>query len=108
VLVAPDHTDGRLDWYSFDLAPDASLGASQDPAAQEIVRTVIPTPASYRGKPAPRWWTFEDAWTDFGSVTAGADDLARMLLVEFALVFGNDFFCIPVDLDLGSLCASAP
>src|ERR1700720_4390374 len=46
---------------------------------------------------------FEDAQVDFGSVEAGPTDLARMLLVEFALVCGNDWSVIPVELDVGSL-----
>jgi hypothetical protein len=53
--------------------------------------------------PAARFWEFEDAHVDFGSVDAGPTDLARMLLVEFALTYGNDWFVIPVELDVGSL-----
>ena len=51
-----------------------------------------------------RFWEFEDAQVAFGSVDAGPTDLARMLLVEFALVYGNDWFVIPIELDVGSLC----
>jgi hypothetical protein len=54
--------------------------------------------------PAARFWEFEDAQVDFGSVDAGPTDLARMLLVEFAIAYGNDWFVIPVELDVGSLC----
>ena len=54
--------------------------------------------------PAMRFWEFEDAQVDFGSVDAGPTDLARMLLVEFALTYGNDWFVIPIELDVGSLC----
>ena len=53
--------------------------------------------------PAARYWEFEDAQVDFGSVDAGPTDLLRMLLVEFALAYGNDWFVIPVELDVGSL-----
>jgi hypothetical protein len=51
-----------------------------------------------------RFWEFEDAQVDFGSVDAGPVDLVRMLLVEFALTYGNDWFVIPIELDVGSLC----
>ena len=27
-----------------------------------------------------------------------------MLLVEFAITYGNDWFVMPIDLDVGSLC----
>ena len=53
--------------------------------------------------PAARFWEFEDAQVDFGSVDAGPTDLARMLLVEFALAYGNDWFVIPIELEVGSL-----
>ena len=51
--------------------------------------------------PSPRFWEFEDAQVDFGSVDAGPTDLARMLLVEFALAYGNDWFVLPIELDVG-------
>ena len=54
--------------------------------------------------PAPRWWEFEDAAVDFGSVDLELTDLARMLMVEFAVTYGNDWLVIPVDLPAGSLC----
>jgi hypothetical protein len=54
--------------------------------------------------PQPRFWEFEDEITNLGAVEAAADDLGRMLLIEFALVYGNDHFVIPVDLEVGSVC----
>ena len=50
-----------------------------------------------------RFWEFEDAQVDFGSLDCGPTDLARMLLVEFALAYGKDWFVIPIELDVGSL-----
>jgi hypothetical protein len=54
--------------------------------------------------PVPRWWEFEDARVDLGAVEAAPIDLARLLLIEFALLYANDFFVIPVELDVGSVC----
>jgi hypothetical protein len=104
VLTAAQYANGHLDWYSFDVHPTATLGAGADSLPTKIVRTVIPAPVRYRGMPQPRFWEFEDEVTNFGAVEAAADDLGRMLLMEFALVYGNDFFVIPVDLGIGSLC----
>jgi hypothetical protein len=75
----------RLDWYDFDANPEVTLGGAGDAAATRITQTVIPAPATFRGMPAVRFWEFEDARVDFGSVDAGPTDFIRMLLVEFAL-----------------------
>ena len=82
---------------------EVTLGAATDNAVTEVTGTAIPAPVSFRGMPAARFWEFEDAQVDFGSVDAGPTDLARMLLVEFALAYGNDWFVIPIELEVGSL-----
>ena len=103
VLTAPEYYEGRLDWYAFDSNPEVSLGAVNDPPPTEVVCTTIPARPSFRGMPALRFWEFEDAQVDLGSVDAGPTDLARMLLVEFALAYGNDWFVLPVELNVGAL-----
>jgi hypothetical protein len=103
-LVAREYIDGQLDWYAFDSAAGPALGAAADPAPQSVVRTTLPAGVSFRGMPAQRWWEFEDAQVDFGGVDAGPEDLARMLLIEFAASYGNDWFVIPIELETGSLC----
>ena len=104
VLTATEYSEGHLDWYAFDLNSEVTLGGAQDNAITETSRKVIPAPVSFRGMPAARFWEFEDARVDFGSVDAGPTDLARMLLVEFAIDYGNDWFVIPVELEVGTLC----
>ncbi|MFN8473512.1 MAG: hypothetical protein U0822_15080 [Anaerolineae bacterium] len=102
ILTAQEYTEGRLDWYDFDVNAEVTLGAAADTPATPIARAVMPAPVTFRGAPAMRFWEFEDAQVAFGSVDAGPTDLARMLLVEFALTYGNDWFVIPVDLAVGS------
>jgi hypothetical protein len=64
----------------------------------------MPTPASYRGMPAARFWEFEQGDVDYGALETGREDLTRLLLTEFALIYGNDFFVLPLDLQIGALC----
>jgi hypothetical protein len=104
VLTAREYYSGRTDWHDFDLNPGASLRADLDPSGAVMTQTIVPAPVSYRGMPAARFWEFEDAQVDFGAVDAGPEDLARLLLVEFAITYGNDWFVMPVDLPVGSLC----
>jgi hypothetical protein len=107
VLRAQEYWGGQLDWHDFDVHEAASLGAGGDRDATTVTRTTIPAPVTYPGMPAARFWEFEDARVEFGAVSAGPEDLARMLLVEFALGYGNDWFVIPVDLATGSLCRTS-
>jgi hypothetical protein len=102
-LTAEEYFEGHLDWYAFDVNLEVTLGGASDDTVTEITHSAIPAPVSFRGMPTPRFWEFEDAQVDFGSVDAGPTDLARMLLVEFSLTYGNDWFVIPVELPVGSL-----
>jgi hypothetical protein len=105
VLVADEYRGGRLDWHHFRAETRANLGTAQDAVpAEPTVRTVIPTPVSYGGMPADRFWEIEDASVRFGALTTGRTDLGRLLLSEFAITYGNDWFVIPIDLPVGSIC----
>ncbi|MFD0745540.1 hypothetical protein ACFQ1L_29775 [Phytohabitans flavus] len=105
VLAAEEYASGSLDWWSFDRV-SGSLRASQGDAGGEVrdfVAAGIPTPVSYRGMPVPRWWEMEDAAVDFGAIGTTTDNTAALMLVEFATVYSNDFFLVPVPMDVGSL-----
>jgi hypothetical protein len=107
VLVAREYADGALDWHAFDEAPGMSLGAAAAQSPPEIVvQTVIPAPISYQGMPATRWFEFEDAIVDFGSVEVRPTDLARLLMLDFVMRFSNDWFIMPVEMDVGSICTT--
>jgi len=104
VLVAGEYADGMLDWQSVSAAA-GSLGEPAAPQPPQVVtlRPTLPAPVGYAGKPAERFWEFEDAAVHFGAIDAGPTDLVRLLLVEFALVYGNDWFVVPARLPVGSL-----
>ncbi len=106
VLTAPEYYEGHLDWYAFDSNLEVTLGGAADQVFTSVTRTAIPAPASFRGMPAARFWEFEDAQVNLASADAGPTDLLRMLLIEFAVDYGNDWFVIPVELDIGSLYRS--
>jgi hypothetical protein len=104
VLNAAEYVEGRLDWYDFSFRPGASLDSLESEARQEDIRQgTVPSPVSFPGMPANRWWEFEDRQLDFGSVSVEPEDLVSLVLVEFALIYGNDWFIVPVELPVGSL-----
>jgi hypothetical protein len=102
MLAAREFGGGRLDWYAFDVA-SGSLGATT-PAPVTADATVLATPVAFGGMPARRWFEFEDAVVNLARVDAGPPDLARMLLLEYTSLYGNDHFIIPMQLEVGSIC----
>ena len=104
VLTADEYPGGQLDWYSFNVDPAAAPTGANDPSARgSVTRTVLPSPVRYPGMPHQRWWAFEDGRTSFGAVRPDATDLIRLMFLEFALVFGNDWILLPCDLEAGTL-----
>lgn len=103
-LAAEDYVGGRLDWYDVDIdtAPEAGL-AAELPAKPPRVAHLLPTRVGFPGMPAERFWEFEDATVNLGALSASAEDLGRLLTVEFATVFGNDWWSVPVPAAFGAL-----
>jgi hypothetical protein len=99
-FTAQEYDGGAIDWHTFDRSSTALAGGS----AQRVTaqRSVVAAPVTFRGMPARRFWELEDASVDIGELTAGAEDLGRLLLREFALIYGNDWFQIPLAVPVGS------
>lgn len=104
VLNAEEYPGGRLDWYSFSF-DESGGGAGSEGAGETVIRTVFPGAARFSGMPHPRWWALEDGRTNFAAVTPDTTDLIRLLFLEFALVFSNDWFLVPCDLPVGTLAS---
>jgi len=105
VFVAPLHEGGAIDWYSFDHAPGESLALADEPAevtASTATRTVLASPLQFAGMPSDRLWQFEDGAVNLGKLEVQQHDLARLCFVEFAMIYGSDWFVVPVDIDAGS------
>ncbi len=101
VLEASAFPGGHLDWYSFDLSAEQPKSTPQAPAFTTFNK--LPMHVTFRGMPEDRWWGFEDSVTDFGQLDAEHVDLAKLLVMEFALVYGSDWFYLPVSTQFGSL-----
>lgn len=79
----------------------------EDIGTEELEGTVtlsfMPTPLLFDGMPNSRWWEFEDRRTNFGDIKPDTTDLNKLLLLEFGLVYADDWFVVPVDLPVGSV-----
>lgn len=106
VFSADGYEGGRLDWYDFDVDDGGSLEPDDDEdraLADDETEERVPTPSRFKGMPAYRWWEFEDDGVDFSAVEAAPEDLSRLLLLEYGLVYGNEWFTVPIELEVGSL-----
>jgi hypothetical protein len=101
VLEADTFPGGHLDWYAFSLGSTTPASAPQAPTF--VSYNLLPLHVTFRGMPADRWWNFEDSVTDFGQLDVEPVDLAKMLVMEFAVVYGGDWFFVPIPSALGVL-----
>ncbi|MDO1444626.1 hypothetical protein Q0590_00105 [Rhodocytophaga aerolata] len=111
ILTTTEYASGRLDWFSFDFEIDASKyhsslasGTPDLSLVQRKLISVLPSDLSFPGMPLPRWWQFEDFKVDIGSIKANINEIPKLLLAEFALIYSNDWMLLPYDVEVGSLC----
>ena len=110
ILAADEYYHGRLDWYNFDWDKSQQQLGDSSPApagppldSQYQTRSFIPAPVRFSGMPDTRWWAFEDGKTNFGDIKPGTTELAKLLLIEFGLVYANDWFLLPYTVPSGSV-----
>jgi hypothetical protein len=101
VLESDEFPGGHLDWYDFSFSIGKPASTSQAPTYDTL--NVLPMHVTFRGMQEDRLWAFEDSVTDFGQLDTEPVDLARMLVMEFGLVYGADWFFVPIPSQVGSL-----
>lgn len=106
-LQATPDRHGDLAWYAFDASAAPTTNAASAPNVTTLQRAVIPGPVRFRGMPNERFWDFEDGRVDFGGLTPDRRGIAALLLADFMLVHGNDWFLAPFEMPVGSVCCSA-
>ncbi len=108
-VLTADHCDGgHLDWYSFDVNTSGAMPIQPAPASpnpvQENLVSFIPGPVSFKGMPNPRFWMMDDSQTDFGKIDTSPTGLLHLLVAEFGLIYGNDWFMLPYPLGINTIC----
>jgi hypothetical protein len=98
--IAQEYDGGSIDWYTFDRTTATLADSTEHPTIAN--QTLIATPVTFRGMPARRYWEMEDGGTNIGIISAAAEDIGRLLLREFALIYGSDWFQFPLMANLGS------
>jgi hypothetical protein len=108
VYNADEYAKGHLDWFNLDEDPrqnelETSPGFVQPQLPPAKAQAFIPTTISFQGMPNTRWWTLEDSRTNFGDIKPDTVDLGKLLLIEFGLIYANDWFLFPLTLPAGSI-----
>lgn len=102
VLKVPEYHGGRLDWDAFEQGP-ATVGSGGPDRLTRRTAQMIPAPAEFPGMPHPRFWQLEDGAVNLGDLRADTTDVVKVVVAEFALLFGNDWFVFPLSHPVGSL-----
>ncbi len=98
-LTAPEYRSGSLDWYTFNACSNLHNPAKW---SEHSLENQLPTPINIMGI-SRRWWEFEDANIDFGHIEVGKIDIAKSLLMQYALVYGDDWYSLPLTVPVSSL-----
>jgi len=109
VLRAEHYHQGTVDWYDFDEELRAKPIPIEDDGYvvkfdEEIPISFIPAATSFKGMPNPRFWEMEEKMINFGKLNAKTTDHLLLLFAEFGLVYGNDWFIVPYEMPVNSLC----
>lgn len=111
VVAANEYYNGKLDWFAFDVETAAnqrgplskSDDATRDNMIAEKVISFIPSPAVFGGMPSNRFWEFEDGQVDLGNINAETTEISKIVAVEYATMYGNNWFLVPYPIDAGTL-----
>jgi hypothetical protein len=89
--------NGSVDWTSFDLEATSNQPFT---GVNISVAHEVPTHTRFPGMPAPRFWDFESGDIPWPDVDATRSEMAKLLLVDFAMLYSVDMFVVPLVLDV--------
>ncbi len=103
VYSAHPDRDAEFDWYTFDLNSRSTSPSTGQPPAAVVKRSFLPGHVRFRGMPNARWWDFESGTVNFGAIDTDRREITKLLLADFMLVHSNDWFMIPLDVEVNTL-----
>lgn len=92
--------DGSIDWYALERIVTSGDAPRGEVAA--IQRSMVPVHVGFRGMPNARWWDFESGQTDYGDLRVDRRDVAKLVVMDFMLIHGNDWFVVPIEQPIGT------
>jgi hypothetical protein len=106
-MHAEEYYQGHLDWYNLDVdKKTTNAGEMNDApviAPRKTVQSIIPAPVMFEGMPNTRWWAFEDSRVNYSYIKPDTTDLPKLIMMEFGLIYANDWYLIPYKIPVASL-----
>ncbi len=100
-LAVHPNENGSVDWSSFDV--ESTTGSNPFPATLPLkLAREVPTHVRFPGMPAPRFWHFENGDLPLPDIDVAKTELIRLLIIDFAMLYGVDWFVMPVELDVAT------
>ena len=101
-----DAVDGMTDDPTTDDPttddPYEIVGPDGDPVTTVANHRGLPTMVNFPGMPDRRWWEFTDSSLALSDLSADGVGIAKLLLLEYAVEYGADWFTIPLEAPVGS------
>lgn len=96
------YSGGGVDWWNLTFE-DTHFGSEFGRPAPPYVATILPSLVPLSGAPESRLWTVEPHDTDYADLDPAPEDLARLVVAEFALGGADGWFLAPFDVAAGSV-----
>lgn len=96
-LEGKEYDGSHLDWYSVDLTHEGDFNGDGEKIS------IRPATVRYNGQTDPAWFAIENGKVNLGDLTRPHLNLLTMLLVEFALVYSEDWFMVPIPMPVGTI-----
>jgi hypothetical protein len=100
-LNVEPNENGAVDWTSFDFASQTGTGDPFGAITAQVAR-ITPMTVRFPGMPAPRYWDFESGDLPWPDVDATRIELLRLLVIDFSMLYGLDWFVLPLDLPVAN------
>ena len=95
LMRAYPNSDGEFEWFSFDVSSHSSSGSS--PLPTTVTDAMIPTRVRFSGMPSTRYWNFEQNRLPLPRISAEADDIVKLLVLNYMGIHSHDWYVFPTN-----------
>lgn len=86
----------------YDAEPSSVATAPGETAVARPDIARMPGTVTYPGMPSSRWWEVEDGSVNLFGADIGPGELGKEVMIDFAVTYGEDWFSVPLEAELGT------